>query len=61
LIIKIVIGSIEVKPLLPPWGIVLSVFGAIGFVVAASLAGLVYFAQTHPTSAVAGVISGSRI
>lgn len=54
-------GSIEVKPLLPAWGIVLSAFGAIGFITAAVLAAAVYFAQTHPTSAIAGVLAGHKI
>jgi hypothetical protein len=54
-------GSIFVLPLLPAWGIVLSAFGAIGFVIAAGLAGSVYFAQSHPASYVATLIAGHKI
>eukprot|EP01126_Amoeba_proteus_P037746 TRINITY_DN3907_c0_g2_i1.p1 TRINITY_DN3907_c0_g2~~TRINITY_DN3907_c0_g2_i1.p1 ORF type:complete len:296 (-),score=56.45 TRINITY_DN3907_c0_g2_i1:79-966(-) len=43
-------GSITVKPLLPVWAIVLCSIAAVLFVVAAVMAGIVYYGQTHPES-----------
>jgi len=54
-------GKISVKPLLPAWGIALSVIGAIGFIGAAGLAAAVFYAQSHPASYAASVLQGQRI
>jgi len=50
-------GAITVQALLPTWGVVLASVGAVGFVGASTVAGGVYYASTHPASAVASFFS----
>lgn len=54
-------GKITVKALLPTWGIALSAIAAGGFVVAATMAGLVYYGQSHASSAVGGMVSSMKL
>jgi len=54
-------GSITVDTLLPTWGIVMASAGALGFVGASTLAGLTYYAQTHPQAAISNVFAGCKV
>jgi len=54
-------GSITVQALLPTWGIVLSGLAAGGFIAAAAMAGVVYYGQSHTTSAVGGLASAIKL
>jgi hypothetical protein len=54
-------GYITVESLLPTWGIVLASAGAVGFVGASTLAGLTYYAQTHPQAAIANVFANCKL
>jgi len=46
-------GEIDIVPLLPTWAIVVVVFGAVVFIGAGVVAGLVLYARSHPLSKVA--------
>lgn len=54
-------GSITVKALLPTWGIALAAIAAGGFVIAATMAGLVYYGQTHSASSVGGLVANMKL
>jgi len=54
-------GILFVDPLLPTWGIVIASAGALGFVGASVLAGMTYYAQTHPQAAFANFFSTVRL
>jgi hypothetical protein len=50
-----------VKALLPAWGIALAAIAAAGFVVAATMAGMVYYGQTHSASSVGGLVANMKL
>jgi len=50
-------GIIYVVPLLPPWAVGVVVTGAVLFVGAAAVAGLMFYAKSHPHSGVANIFS----
>jgi len=50
-------GIIYVVPLLPPWAVGVVVTGAVLFVGAAAIAGLMFYAKSHPHSGVANIFS----
>lgn len=54
-------GTITVDSLLPTWGIVMASAGAVGFVGASTLAGLTYYAQTHPQAAIANAFANCKL
>jgi len=54
-------GYIDVRSLLPVWGLVLCAAGAAAFIGAAFLAGGVYYAQTHPAAPGASLFANARV
>lgn len=54
-------GYIDVRSLLPVWGLVLCAAGAAAFIGAAILAAGVYYAQTHPGAAGAALFANARV
>jgi plastocyanin len=54
-------GILNIDSLLPTWGIVMASAGAVGFAGASTLAGLTYYAQTHPQAAIANVFANCKL
>lgn len=54
-------GAISVQALVGTFGITVAAIGAAGFAGAASIAGLVYYAHTHPAGCVANLVSGVKL
>jgi len=50
-------GIIYVTPLLPPWAMAVVIIGGVLFAVAAAVAGLMFYAKSHPHSTVSTVFS----
>jgi len=50
-------GTIYVTPLLPPWAMAVVIVGGVLFAVAAAVAGLMFYAKSHPHSTVSTVFS----
>jgi hypothetical protein len=54
-------GQITVQALLPAWGIALCAIAATGFIAASVMAGVVYYGQSHATSAVGGLANSIKL
>jgi hypothetical protein len=50
-------GIIYVTPLLPPWAMAIVIIGGVLFAVAAAVAGMMFYAKSHPHSTVSTVFS----
>jgi len=50
-------GAIHIVPLLPTWAIVVVVIGAIFFVLSGAVAGMMFYAKSHPHSGMAEMMS----
>jgi len=50
-------GIIYVTPLLPPWAMAVVIIGGVLFAVAAAVAGLMFYAKSHPHSSVSTLFS----
>jgi len=50
-------GVLYIQPLLPPWAVGIVVTGSVLFVAAAVVAGMMFYAKSHPHSSVANMFS----